>query len=641
MMTTTLQAELLSVADLFGESGSHYEIPIYQRNFAWGVEQIEQLIDDVWAAAQQDADDYFLGNLIVARKTGAQQSTSTTYEVVDGQQRLTTLYMLLSSLRIDAHARLTYESRRAATDALARLSTSEDEEGSGIHSGFKAIASRLGRFGSDGADLELFAGFLQSRVQLVRASLPDRTDLNRYFEVMNTRGQQLEHVDIVKARLMSYLRSDTGSVEAERECFAWVWDACAEMDSYVQMALTPGNTGLRDTVFGPGWDQLTVDTFAGLVPLRPSADGLSGSGRSASLGLQEALDHYAQRPDVQEEEDDEDSRFESPITFPSLLLHALKVMGGSALDDDDGRLDDSRLIKVFDAQFAVLDETGRSKGAKQFAETLLRCRLVLDSYVIKREFTATNGEDGAWSLKRLTRGETTRRGRLTPTPRYVNTFSSDGEEWEDTPLDDATREVMLLQSMLRVTYTSPRTMHWITRVLRQPLLDEAPPQAAKAIRHTLRGYAQQKVHQAFFVGERPSGFGIERIVFTYLDYLLALGAHPSHAADPSFTFGYRNSIEHFFPQYPDREQAHWDRVGDGDPELHMLGNLALVSIGANSKFSNNLPENKVRFRETVQQSAKLQLMAGLVDGGTVWDREAIRAHNTAMVELLRRDLAVG
>ena len=65
---------------------------------------------------------------------------------------------------------------------------------------------------------------------LVRASLPPTTDLNRYFDIMNTRGQQLQQVDIVKARLMSGLAN-----EEEQACFAWIWDACADMNSYVQM----------------------------------------------------------------------------------------------------------------------------------------------------------------------------------------------------------------------------------------------------------------------------------------------------------------------------------------------------------------------------------------------------------------------
>ena len=57
---------------------------------------------------------------------------------------------------------------------------------------------------------------------------------------------------------------------------------------------------------------------------------------------------------------------------------------------------------------------------KRFAETLLRCRFVFDNYVLKREFTATNGEDGDWSLRqRLLRRSS--QGRATP--GYVNTFS--------------------------------------------------------------------------------------------------------------------------------------------------------------------------------------------------------------------------
>lgn len=195
--------------------------------------------------------------------------------------------------------------------------------------------------------------------------------------------------------------------------------------------------------------------------------------------------------------------------------------------------------------------------------------------------------------------------------------------------------------MLRVTYTSPRTMHWITAVLRAPILGRAPADTAEVIRRTLRQYARQKVRPALFTGDMPTGFDIERIAFTYLDYLLASGASKSCDADPSFTFVYRNSIEHFFPQYADREQESWDRVAPTDLELHMFGNLALISVGANSKFSNNLPENKARFSETIQQSVKLQLMATQVRAGKVWDRSAIRDHDEAMVDLIRKDLEAG
>ena len=60
--------------------------------------------------------------------------------------------------------------------------------------------------------------------------VPENTDLNRYFEIMNTRGEQLEQHDILKATLMRYLPDDS-----EKSTFAKIWDACSDMTGYVQM----------------------------------------------------------------------------------------------------------------------------------------------------------------------------------------------------------------------------------------------------------------------------------------------------------------------------------------------------------------------------------------------------------------------
>ncbi len=81
----------------------------------------------------------------------------------------------------------------------------------------------------------------------------------------------------------------------ERECFAWVWDACAEMDSYVQMSLTRGDTSLRNKVFGDEWSWLEVTSFASLMESRPQS-GINSSRQSSegvSLSLDEALSKYA------------------------------------------------------------------------------------------------------------------------------------------------------------------------------------------------------------------------------------------------------------------------------------------------------------------------------------------------------------
>lgn len=639
-MGTQLDATLLTVDALFSEARTHYEIPIYQRNYSWRNEEIDQLIDDVWSAAKDDTVvEYFLGNLIVAPKSAPPEAKNVTYEVVDGQQRLTTLFMLLSQLGVSTKAKLTYASRRAATDALARISDSEDDEGSGILTGYKIIDARIRQFSDD--QRKAFEAFLVEGVQLVRASLPADTDLNKYFEIMNTRGQQLEQVDIIKARLMSYLRSDAGDVDEKRACFAWIWDACADMDSYIQMALARGSTERREAIFGAEWDLLKVRSFTDLAPLRPDADR-QVIARSEGLVLRDALRAYAQAPEAPADDEDEAGRFESTIRFPSLLLHALKVTQAAGIDgrEVDGHLDDSKLIKQFDAEFRSLSEFERSLKAEQFAETLLSCKFILDNYVLKREFTATNGEDGAWSLKRLTRGESVARHarKAKVNARFPPAFAQSPDESDGGPSEGATRDVLLLQSLLRVTYTSPRTMHWITRVLSAGVLGASRAEAAQMIVRELRAYIRLKVNQGLPGHGGPTGFKIERIVYTYLDYLLAHGASPRLPKDPAYAFVFRTSVEHFFPQHANRDDLGWDAVSPDQPELNMFGNLALVSVSANSKFSNALPRHKADKTEIIRQSKKLELMATTVRTAGEWTRDSIRQHDSEMVEILRSDL---
>jgi Protein of unknown function DUF262/Protein of unknown function (DUF1524) len=89
-----------------------------------------------------------------------------------------------------------------------------------------------------------------------------------------------------------------------------------------------------------------------------------------------------------------------------------------------------------------------------------------------------------------------------------------------------------------------------------------------------------------------------------------------------------------------------DAIDEGEdgysaPYLDLLGNLALVSVGANSKFSNSLPKSKAdNFRTTIEtQSPKLQEMARITrDRG--WGDAEVRSHHQAMVALLRGDLGL-
>lgn len=306
------------------------------------------------------------------------------------------------------------------------------------------------------------------------------------------------------------------------------------------------------------------------------------------------------------------------------------------MNGDDGEsedsLDDKRLIRRFGEVLEPLDAAARQQWVRDFAFRLLRCRNLFDTFILKREYTASNGEDGDWSLRRLVRAYSGNQ----PVPQYRNTFArpgADGTDDDDAGATSAVGVLLMLQSMLRVTYTSPRTMHWMTRLLK--LLDgsERDRLTESRLADLLRSYARARVSEAFPMDDEPLGFAIGRIVFTYLDYLLW-----EERRDPEYRFSFRNSIEHFYPQNPDEQQS---GAKVSEDWLHRLGNLALVSVGANSKFSNSLPGTKATsFRFTIgQQSPKLQQMAEIILEKRAWGDTEVEQHHDAMVRLLREDLA--
>lgn len=106
-MPTSNDLALLTIEQLFS-ANSHYVIPIYQRNYAWGAQEIEQLIRDIADAAealknaeQQEDPKYYLGSLVVYVRDGADSAHQgvIVYETIDGQQRYTTLSILLAYLK--------------------------------------------------------------------------------------------------------------------------------------------------------------------------------------------------------------------------------------------------------------------------------------------------------------------------------------------------------------------------------------------------------------------------------------------------------------------------------------------------------------------------------------------------------------
>ena len=78
-------------------------------------------------------------------------------------------------------------------------------------------------------DVKYFGEYLLNHVHIIHYRVPKDVDLNHYFEVMNSRGEQLEKHEIVKAKLMNVLND-----EKDKSKFATIWDACSEMNTYIQ-----------------------------------------------------------------------------------------------------------------------------------------------------------------------------------------------------------------------------------------------------------------------------------------------------------------------------------------------------------------------------------------------------------------------
>ena len=97
-----------NIFDLEGE----YVIPLYQRAFAWEEKQLEQLVEDINDI--RDNSNYYIGSLVVSRFENK-------FEVVDGQQRLTSLYLLLSCLGKKLKATLTFACRDKSNYTLRRV----------------------------------------------------------------------------------------------------------------------------------------------------------------------------------------------------------------------------------------------------------------------------------------------------------------------------------------------------------------------------------------------------------------------------------------------------------------------------------------------------------------------------------------
>ncbi|MBD2439876.1 DUF262 domain-containing protein [Nostoc sp. FACHB-110] len=234
MSPVTIQANQLSIHKVFSDDFV-FTIPLFQRPYAWGKEEAGELLDDLLNALGDsderidDINPYFLGSIVLIKgdKPDAQ--------IIDGQQRLTTLTILIAALRTylskdKKHIATKYLYQEDDFDAennIYRLTVRSRDE----HFFKEYIQSELGieklkqlsniklsdscknfkdntlfylnklQIFSE-TQISRFLQFLTKRCFLVIVSTPDIDSAYRIFSVLNNRGMDLSHADIFKAEII-------------------------------------------------------------------------------------------------------------------------------------------------------------------------------------------------------------------------------------------------------------------------------------------------------------------------------------------------------------------------------------------------------------------------------------------------------
>lgn len=369
-----------SIRDIYCVAGGTsvlYQIPVYQRNYAWGRDEICALIKDVYDSMESGKSVYYIGTLVTYKRD------ENVYEVIDGQQRLTTIYIILKAMGCEGvTSRLTYSARKRSATTIENLPNFGEECDSDIKQGFHYAEDGLRDVvGEKQEDKDKFREHFLNKVHIIHYRVPKDVDLNHYFEVMNSRGEQLEKHEIAKAKLGEQLKDEDG--EAMRK-FSQIWEACSDMSFYVQQKLP------EKGVFGSSLDEFELKSFDDF-PITGTENGNPLSGKTIADFLKVPVGKMKKAADY-----DKNDSFQPIIDFPNFLLVVLKItrMEEEGFDPLDFTLDDKELISEFDKVSLT------PQWVKRFAYNLLRAKYYLDNYVIHHTLGEDKAEENPWKLQR-------------------------------------------------------------------------------------------------------------------------------------------------------------------------------------------------------------------------------------------------
>lgn len=220
--------ELKSVSELIGMK---FFIPSYQRGYRWTEQQVKDLLNDIWEFSQKkkhETEFYCLQPLVVKRKdddvlNSIKAATSIeevktllkgSWEVIDGQQRLTTIFIILSELKEKVVYSLEYETRNDSKGFLENIDENK-KDGNGNIDYFHICQSKQtvsSWFGNDEEKKSKFKEIILNKVKFIWYESVNEDPI-KVFTRLNIGKISLTNAELIKALFLN--RSNFGEKDSE------------------------------------------------------------------------------------------------------------------------------------------------------------------------------------------------------------------------------------------------------------------------------------------------------------------------------------------------------------------------------------------------------------------------------------------
>ena len=530
-------------------------------------------------------------------------------------------------------------------------------------------------------NMDKFKEYFLNRVHIIHYRVPKDVDLNHYFEVMNSRGEQLEKHEIVKAKLSALLEKE------DMKKFCQIWEACSDMSFYIQQKLPnmyiQKELPNKKNVFGTDMSNFIPQSFEELYIESNHTDD-----KMTTKSIAELLNAPVKKEIAKGDCDSNDS-FQPIIDFPNFLLIVLKItrMQEKGFNPSEFTLDDKELINEFDKVKLT------PEFVKQFAYNLLLAKYYLDNYMVHH----INGEDKAienpWKLQYYCKKGKGKSAYMTDLIDYDKSKQ---------------RELVHLLSMFEVAFTAKQRKNYLFYCLLHLFNDWDEDNYLKFVRNLANKYFFDVYLDANKLNERnqpkPNSFdetiiqngklnvglkdinrnfngiypqgssNIPLFVFNYTDYrlwkkyadelrgnrakkgskarseffiALGCGDFGLETFDDFYFSRTRKSLEHYYPQA---------KAGEDKPitpeEINCFGNFAMIGSDANSSGSNWNPTVKnecyldsksnqisvasLKFRIMLQmcQDNKELKEGDKRDSGFEWNADDMQKHQEKILSII-------